>query len=853
MRQPFGIRLSVLGRFYLWRLREHGIQELLAAAGIAVGVALVFGVLLANTSLTGSTAQLVHGIVGDARLQLAARSANGFDQGIAAEASTLSGVERSAPIVRGDVAVVGPTGTRRSIQLVGVTTALARLGGVQTEDFGPGGLRLSDGLTLPAPIAAAIGARPGKPVTVLSDGHAHRVVVGSVLDAETIGSLAESPVGIALLPVAQSLLRMPGHVSQLLIEPEAGADDRVERELQASFGDHLVVAPADAELRALDLTAAPNDQSTTLFAGISAMVGLLLAVNAMLLTMPERRRFIAELRTQGFDPKQVLVILTFEALLLGVLASTAGILFGDVLSRTLFDEVPAYLAFAFPIGTQRIVELGTVAIAFGGGVLATLLASLPPALDLLPGRPADAIYRDADDGEPGEGVNPRLARTLGLAGLGLIAASTFIALALPALTVVAGVTLAVATLCLIPAAFLAIAPPLERLGRRIRGRGNMLAVAVMELRATSTRSIALASVAAIAVYGSVAIEGAHHDLVGGLDRNFGQYLSTADLWITTGGNDLTTNSFDAAGLAGAIERTPGVARVRAYHGGLLDVGDRRVWIIARSPADPAMIPPSQLVDGSLDTATRQLRAGGWASVSDVFANAHDLDVGSPFALPTPTGALPLRVAAITTNLGWPPGGIIINARDYRQAWATNDPTALQVDLQPGADPVAARNAVAQAIRDRPGLRVQTLEQRQRQYASLSRQALTSLSQISTLLLIAAALAVAAALSAAIWQRRPRLAALKTQGFDQRQLWRALLLEAAIILIVGCTVGALLGIYGHALASRYLQMTTGFPAPFSLAPAQLLYALAGVAGTALAVVALPGWLAAKVPARVGFQG
>jgi putative ABC transport system permease protein len=852
MKQSFGIRVSVLGRFYLWRIREHGVQELLAAAGIAVGVALVFGVLLANTSLTGSTAQLVHGIVGDARLQLSARSADGFDQQLATQASTLPGVARAAPIVRGDIAVVGPTGARRSLQLVGVTTALARLGGVQTEDFGPGGLRLSDGLTLPAPLAETIGARPGRRVTVLADGHAHRVVVGSVLDSETIGALADSPVGIALLPVAQSLLGVPDRVTQLLIEPEPGADARLARELRSFAGGRLFVGPADADLRALELTAAPNDQSTTLFAGISAMVGLLLAVNAMLLTMPERRRFIAELRTQGFDPKQVLLVLTFEAILLGVLASAAGILLGDVLSRTLFDEVPAYLAFAFPIGTQRIIELSTVAIAFGGGVLATVVASAPPALDLLPGRSADAIYRDADEGEPGEGVSPRLTRALVLAAVVVVLGSTLIALVVPSLTIIAGVALAVATLCLIPAAFTAVARPLETIARRIRGRGNMLAVAVMELRATSTRSIALASVAAIAVYGSVAIEGAHHDLVRGLDRNFGQYLSTADLWITTGGNDLTTNSFDADGLAAAIERTPGVKRVRPYQGGLLDVGDRRVWIIARSSSDPAMIPPSQLVSGSLHRATRQLREGGWASVSDVFAKAHGLDVGSTFSLPAPAGQLDLRVAAITTNLGWPPGGVILNSSDYRRGWETNDPSALQIDLEPGTDSVAARGAVAAAIGDRPGLRIQTLAERQQQYASLSRQALTSLSQISTLLVIAAALAVAAALWAAIWQRRPRLAALKTQGFDQWQLWRALLLEAAIVLVVGCVVGALLGIYGHALASRYLQMTTGFPAPFSLAPKELLYALAGVAGTALVVVALPGWLAAKVPARVSFQ-
>lgn len=852
MRMLLGIRFSVLGRFYLWRLREHGVQEALAAAGIAIGVALVFGVLLANTSLTGSTAQLVHGIVGRARLQLAARSADGFDERIGDAASRIRGVEHAAPLLRGEIAIVGPNGARRSIQLVGVTPALAELGGVQTEDFGRGGLRLSDGLTLPSALASSIGVRPGQSVTVLDDGFASTVVVGSVLDGNTIGSLAQSPVGIALLPVAQSILHMPGRISQLLVEPSPGTDGAVARDLKSFDGGRLYVGPADAELRALDVTAAPNDQSTTLFAGISAMVGILLAVNAMLLTVPERRRFIAELRTQGFDPKQVLLILAFEALLLGVVASSIGILLGDFLSNTLFDRVPAYLAFAFPIGTQRIVHPSIVALAFGGGLLATVLASLPPALDLRRGRPADAIFRDAAEGEPGERVDARTRLALLALGLALVAGSTLLAFVVPTLTIVAGVTLALATLCFIPAAFAAVAAPLENVARHIRGRGNMLAVAVIELRATTTRSIALAAVAAIAVYGSVAIEGAHHDLIGGLDRNFGQYLSTADLWITTGGNDLTTNSFDAHGLAARIEAVPGVARVRPYQGGLLDVGDHRLWIIARSPNDPAMIPASQLLHGDLRVATRHLREGGWATVSDVFAKDHALRVGAPFSLQTPTGALQLRVAAITTNLGWPPGGVILSATDYRRAWATDSPTALQIDLRRGVAPTQAKAAVEAAITSRPGLRVQTLRERQQQYAGLSRQALTSLSQISTLLVVAAALAVAAALSAAIWQRRPRLAALKTQGFDHRQLWRALVLEAAVVLLVGCAVGAVLGIYGHALASRYLQMTTGFPAPFSLAPAQMLFALAGVTGTALAVVAVPGWIAAKVPSRVSFQ-
>jgi putative ABC transport system permease protein len=232
----------------------------------------------------------------------------------------------------------------------------------------------------------------------------------------------------------------------------------------------------------------------------------------------------------------------------------------------------------------------------------------------------------------------------------------------------------------------------------------------------------------------------------------------------------------------------------------------------------------------------------------VLARHKQLRVGDRFTLPTPTGTLRLRVAAITTNLGWPPGGIILNAADYRRAWATARPAALEVDLRPGVRPAEGRRAVAQALGPRSGLRVQTLAERRAQYAGLARQGLTGLKQISTLLVITAALAVAAALGAAVWQRRARFAALKVQGFDEWQLWRSLLLEGTIVLTIGCLVGATLGIYGHALLNRYLQQTTGFPAPFSLAGIELLTTLGLVAGIALLVVGLPGWMAARVPAH-----
>jgi putative ABC transport system permease protein len=167
-------------------------------------------------------------------------------------------------------------------------------------------------------------------------------------------------------------------------------------------------------------------------------------------------------------------------------------------------------------------------------------------------------------------------------------------------------------------------------------------------------------------------------------------------------------------------------------------------------------------------------------------------------------------------------------------------------------PARARRSVIAALRAYPGLQVRTASEREALSDSSAHEGLRTLQEISTLLEIAAALAVSCALSAAVWQRRRRLAALKMQGYDTWQLWRAVVLESAVTIGVGALVGTAIGVGGHALASRFLERTTGFPAPFSVAPLQVLLTLTLIGAIALAVIALPGMLAARVSPRAVLQ-
>ncbi len=819
----------------------------MAGAGIAIGVSLVFGVLIANSSILGSTREAINAVNGTASLELVARSPGGFNQELTKRVSALPGVQAAVPILRESAVIEGPTGQMLG-QLVGVSPGIIGLQSSATKDLGAGAQLLQGGVGLPSGVADTIGAHTEGQATLLVNGTRHIVPVRAVLDAGAIGPLASSRVVVTLLNTAQNLAGEPGRVTQVLIKTYPGKNKQVETELRRLAAGQLNVEPANHELELAQTALKPTNQSTSLFAAISLMVGFLLALNAMLLTVPDRRWQVAELREQGFDSRQVIAVLGSQALVLGLAASVVGVLVGYVLAHTIFDEVPNYLATTFPITGHQQVGFVTVLVAISCGVLAAFGASMLPVLDLRRNRGINAVLQAP--GEPGQNIGDDITRNTALLGLAIVALATLLVLVSPGLTILSGVALAFAAPCFIPILSRVATKVLEHIARHYHGK--MVAIATIELEATATRSVALASITALAIYGAVAVGGARSDLIRGLDQGISQQWSTAAAWITPNENIHDTDSFNASRVIGAVAHTPGVASVSARQGSFLDVGSQRLWIRAAPPGSGSMILSSQLEDGTLDRAGALMRQSGWATVSTGFALEHRLKLGSSFMLPTPSGAAHFNVAAITTNIGWPPGTITVNTKDYSRYWQSIDPTTLAVNFKHGTTSTDGVRAVRQALGGTSALRIQTSSERIAEVEGIARQGLSILNDVSNLLVLISALALAAALSTTIYQRRGRLASLKAQGFDRLQLWRGVLIESAVVLGIGGLDGAILGLYGHALADYYLRVSTSFPAPFSVGAVQIMLTLLIVGGVSLAVVAIPGYSAAGVAPELSFQ-
>jgi putative ABC transport system permease protein len=833
------MRLSSIAHLYRVRLQARIVlvQELLAVLGLSVGVALLFASQVASSSLNGSVAQLASELVGKMQFQLESRDPRGFDQRLLVGVQRLPGVRTAAPVLEEPASAIGPAG-RADVELIGTDPRLALQGSPLLRHFHGAEIARLPALALTASVAEAIGVQPLEPVKLEIAGRSVRALVGTELGAKAIAGLVHSPVAIAPLAYAQKLTGMRGRITRVFVQAMPGRDREVRAGLVKLAASRLNVEPANFDVTLFAVAAAPANQGESLFSAISALVGFLFALSAMLLTLPLRQGLVAGLRANGATRLDIVQALLFDALVLGALAALLGLALGDLLSLVVFRSNPGYLSFAFPVGSQRIVTWQSVAIAAGAGLLAACVGVLIPLREIF-SRSETALMSRVHH------IRGRWTVAALTGGLSCLALTTAILLAAPQSAVLGSVILVIALLLLLPLLLDAVIAVFDRLQARFSSAAARIAVIELRSRRTRARSLAIAATGAIAVFGSVAIQGAHANLQRGLDRLAHDAAVAADFWVAPPGTqDLlaTTPFHDTASMA--LAGLSGVRAVGLYRAGFLDYGDRHIWVLAPPDTAARPLPPSQLVEGNLALATARLRAGGWAVLSQAVATQHHLGIGQYFTLPSPSPTA-FRVAALTTNLGWPPGAIILNPADYARAWGSADPSAYNVMLTPGASPVLVRKEIQQVLGSGSGLTVENARQREQSLRAASRQGLSRLTQIATLVLIATVLAIAVAMGTMIWQRRPRLARMKVQGFQRGVLWRALICESALLLGAGCAVGAVFGIYGQLLISHALASVTGFPIVFSAGVLIALLSFAFVSVGAVALVALLGYRAASV--------
>jgi putative ABC transport system permease protein len=832
------VRLSSALTLYRVRLRRRWVQELLAVLGIASGVALLYATQVASTSLSGPVRSINVGLVGHSQLQLLPRGQTGFAEATYDKVVRLPGVRRAAPILQLPGNLVGPKG-QAGVTLFGADPRIVRLRGNLLRGFSSQDAAEQETVVIPSPTAHAIGVGVGDDVRVQLAG---RVVTvpAVVADRDQIGSLVNTSLALAPLAYVQHLVRAPGQVTRILVEAKPGEVGTVRRGLERLAGGRMDVRSSDYETKLFDEAARPTSQASTIFSVISALVGWLFAVCALLVTAAERRKLAAQQREQGFTPAATVATLLVDAAVVGLVGCILGLAVGELLSRQGFSSDVSFLSGAFPIGDQRVVTWQSIAIAVVGGMLAAAVGVLAPVRDVvlgsLPRRLRPRPVRRGSATIPGR---------LPALGAACLLAAIVIAIAAPGAAVLGLVLLGIALLLLLPLMLKGAIAALERANRRDRSVVSVvLALQQLHEERWRARALAITATGAVAVFGATALQGARQNLQAGLNDLAHGLTDVSDVWAAPAGagSAIGTATF-APTAVGSLTGLAGVRDVALYRAGLLDIAGRRAWVLGEPRDVGRPIPAHQVLEGDGDLAARRVRAGGWATVSQALADDLGYRVGDRFTLQAPVPTV-LRVAAITTNLGWSGGAVVINADEFAHAWGSDAVAAYHVRLAPGANARDVEREVTGALGRRSALRVETAGQRAARQREVARSGLSRLDQIAALTLLAAVLAMSAAMIGLLWQHRPSVVERKQHGLRSGLLWRSLVMETVVLFGTGTIAGGLFGLLGQVLCTRGLQVVTGFPVVDDLRLGTAVSVTGLVIGASSLIVIVPGYLVAR---------
>ena len=239
-----------------------------------------------------------------------------------------------------------------------------------------------------APPGGNIGMKVGDTVDVAGDGPKEPLKVVGLAKFGGVSSVGGFVLVVTSLQQAQKIAGQPDAYNQILVAANPGVSptqlrDQL-RQVQAPVAVNVRTGQQQASKNVDDIHQALGFLTTALlvFAGIALFVGAFIIFNTFSITVAQRMREFALLRTLGASRGQVMRSVLFEGLLIGLLGSILGLLLGLVLApglRALFKSFGADLPSQGTVVETRTIIVSLVVGTVGCVALAVQRRTAPPA------------------------------------------------------------------------------------------------------------------------------------------------------------------------------------------------------------------------------------------------------------------------------------------------------------------------------------------------------------------------------------------------------------------------------------------------------------------------------------------
>ena len=631
----------------------------------------------------------------------------------------------------------------------------------------------------------------GQTIGVQVEGPLEKLRISGLVKFGSVSSIGGATLAGFDLATAQRLFDKEGKLDQIRAAANPGVSpQRLVEQIREILPPNTEVRTGDAQARE---DAADTDEFISFlryfllaFGLIALFVGAFVIVNSLSITIAQRTRELATLRTLGASRRQVRLSVVLEALVMGILASIVGLFLGLGLAKGLFALFDA-VGFTLP-NNGILLETRTVLISLALGIVVTLIASFFPALRATRVPPIAAV-REGAELPPGRFHRFRtpvaaLITALGFAllVLGLFSHGTSTVLIL----LIVGTLLVFVGVAMLSAPFIPVlAGILGWPATRIGGAAGTLARDNARRNPQRTASTAAALMIGLALVTLVAT------LAAGITQTFRGAVNdifVADYAITAQNNysPIPTSVGETAAKA------PGVTAVGSVRTGDSLVFGERQFTTAVTPGAPDVISLTWK-EGSQQTMA-DLGADG-AFVDDGFAKDHNLTVGSTVPVTFVTGnTRTFRVKGIfdPPTGGSPFGPVTVSAA----AWDAENPqpqdlyTFVRIA---GGESEANVAALEKTLSGYPNAKVQTRQQFIDNQISGLNSILNILYVLLALSVIVSLFGIVNTLVLTVFERTREIGMLRAIGLTRRQTRRMIRHESVITALIGAFIGIALGL------------------------------------------------------------
>ena len=825
-------------RASLGYLARHPWQLALAVAGVAIGVAVIVAVDLANASARKAFLLSMEAVTGEATHQVVGGPL-GVDETVYVRLRTQHGFRDVAPVVEGEIEA-----GEDELGLFGIDPfaeqALRRF----TREAGDGGTDgdrgqalFRDLLTRPGTVtmsratARSLGVDVGDTFELIANGEARNAYLAAVFADDTVGA---DDLVVADIATAQEWLGREGWLSRIDVRIEPGDEAALERLGRA-------LPPGARVLNAAGRTRATAELSDGFMTNLAAMsllallVGLFLIYNSVNFSVLQRRELLGGLRALGMTRRELFALVMGESALVGLIASLAGLALGLALGEKLLLLVSQSINdFYFRVSATD-VDVGALTMSKGlvAGIGAALAASAVPALEAVSFEPRLAMTRSA--------LERKAGRTVGVAAVvGVVTMLAAVAvIAFSGRNLVAGLT-AVFMLILgfalcVPLVVGAAARRLAGAAGRIAGMPGRIAIAgiAASLSRTGVAIVALAVAVSATIGVSIMVDSFRNSVSDWLDQSL-----QADLFVGVDDGALEP------GLVADILALDGVEAASTTRSATIETteGVTRLIVIDMAPGGYA---GTELLDADPGVVWPAWDGGDVVLASEPYAYRHRVSAGDTVRLATGSGIVEFGVAASYQSYDINASALLMSRSTYDRHYDDPGIDTLGLYLADDGDAEAMAAAVERVAAGRQRLDIRSNASIRELSLEIFDRTFVITGVLYWLTLGVALIGILGAMLALQLERGREFGILRALGMTPGELGRMITGQTAAIGLASGVAALPLGlVMAWTLIEVINRRAFGWGIEMQVPPGALVEAVAFAVLAALVAGLYPAWRAAQ---------